>query len=187
MSCKCPSRETFDINPLGSGTKCGITVRMVRANIPQHDCWITVTAPWGVVTTDERVYVGDSKKYNDGGDYDYIKVWFMRVQDWKYRFGVCYKTAAPPPPPPPDPAEGEITNYEYPSARRSGERYQVEATGKNIGGTGAYFRFRLFEGSSEITHGGLVYRGPGNSFTQTLSGTMPNRNLNLRLELRRQT
>ena len=86
-----------------------------------------------------------------------------------------------------DKGEGKITNYNYPPTLESGERYQVIAIGKNIGGSGAYFRFRLFEGSSEITHGGLVYRGPGNSFTQTLSGTMPNHNLNLKLELWRQT
>ena len=91
------------------------------------------------------------------------------------------------PPPPPEPPEGEITNYDCPSTLESGERYQVTATGKNIGGSGAYFRFRLFEGSSEITHGGLVHRGAGSSLTQTLSGTMPNRNLNLTLELWRQT
>ena len=181
MSCECPSRETFDIEPLGSGAKCDITVKMIRANVPQHDCWVTITAPWGVVASDIHLYVGAAKTYYGTGDYKYIKVWFMRVQDWKYRFGVCYEKAPILPP------EGRITNYDYPSTSKMSARYQVTATGKNIGGSGAYFRFRLFEGSIEITRGGLVYRGSGNSFTQTLSGTMPNRNLNLRLELRRQT
>ena len=74
----------------------------------------------------------------------------------------------------------------YPASKEVGERYNVTATGKNIGGVGAYFRLRLYEGAIEITHGGLIYRGGGNSFTQTLSGTMPNRDLNLILKLMRQ-
>ena len=146
MTCKCPSRETFDIEPLGSGTKCGITVKMTRANIPKHDCWITVTAPWGVVTTDERVYVGDSKKYNDGDDYDYIKVWFMRVQDWKYRFGVCYKKT------PPDLGEGKIIAHNINKlpcpncgSAEEGEEIEVIMEMKNIGEEEGEFRFYIYD------------------------------------------
>ena len=83
-------------------------------------------------------------------------------------------------------AKGEfVGDPTYPASKIVGERYNVTATGKNIGGVGAYFRLRLYEGTTEISHGGLVYRGSGKSFTQTLSGTMPNRDLNLILNLMR--
>ena len=92
MGCECPSRETFDIYPLESGSKCGITVEIVKANIPQTDCWIKVTAPWGVVVEEEHVYVGDAKVYYDNDEYEYIGVLFSQVDaDWKYRFEVCYR------------------------------------------------------------------------------------------------
>ena len=87
-----------------------------------------------------------------------------------------------------EPAKGQFVGEPtYPASKKVGERYSVTATGKNIGDEGGYFRLRLYEGATEISHGGEVYRGGGNSFTQTLSGTMPDRDLNLILKLMRVT
>ena len=88
---------------------------------------------------------------------------------------------------PEEPAKGQFVGEPtYPASKIVGERYNVTATGKNIGEEGGHFRLRLYEGATEISHGGWVYRGGGNSFTQTLSGTMPDRDLNLTLKLMRQ-
>ena len=88
----------------------------------------------------------------------------------------------------PDVTEAEITEVIYPTSDVTvGSSYEVQVTMKNNFLDTYEFRFRLKEGIEEIDHSVSAPINPGVWWTATLSGIMPNRDINLTMELWRGT
>ena len=84
-------------------------------------------------------------------------------------------------------SEGEITNVEYPTSVQIGVDYSVKVTMKNVSPTGQTFIFRLKEGETEIASSSPFYIYGGTTTSHTFKRVMPNRTLNLTVELWRET
>lgn len=99
-----------------------------------------------------------------------------------------------PPTPPPGEGKGAITNYIPPPELGEGEEVFIPTTIKNISDTPGKFRMFLFDDDSgqEIEHEPIYSwepLEPGQEYTDTLDsdwwlGAMPNRDWNLRIEVR---
>ena len=125
---------------------------------------------------------GAYESYTDPGGVE----WQIHVDGTIYREGsstakirICYEEAAP--------AEGQITSIDIPAEAAEGGDLDLCATIKNVGGTGAMFFLRFYDGATMVRE-----TSPGNlSSGQTIIDlceyfTMPGHKWTGRIELIRQ-
>ena len=118
-------------------------------------------------------YLGGTSSTPDG---DYVTIYYNAGDTNIYMGRYLWKC--------PDVEEAEITEIIYPTSDVVvGSTYDVQVTMKNNLSKTYEFRFRLKEGTTEIDHSVSAPINPGVWWTATLSGVMPNRTLNLTMEL----
>ena len=155
---------------------CGHAVAI--RGVCSSDGYGFITAVMNDVQTEEGTlpYIAGTDSIPDG---DYVTIYYTgntRVYMGRYR----WKCA--------DVEEAEITEVIYPTSDVVvGSAYDVQVTMKNTLPGSTKFTFRLKEGTTEIDHSIGLTISSGVSWTQPLSGVMPNRTLNLTVELWRET
>jgi len=108
-----------------------------------------------------------------------------RFDAWRYQ--ACYDWIDTELEPEPEPAKGSITTYTAPASALPGETVAVTATAKNTGSGSGSFRLKLIDRdtNADIDTTAWFTLAAGSSTTKNLSGTMPDRDWNLKLILER--